>query len=190
MRDEDSIHEGQDRSIVEALERDEPCLRRFIRSRVFDSEDVEDILQEVFFELIEAYRLLKPAEQMTAWLYRVARNRITDLFRKRKTTSLDEAASIGDEDTTLGDLLPSPEAGPDAVFARNLLLDTLEEALEELPEAQRQVFVAHELEGCSFKEMSEETGTSVNTLLSRKRYAVLHLRERLKEIKEEYGNGK
>ncbi len=181
-----SIVAGQDRAIVEALERDEPRLRRFIRSRVFETEDVEDILQDVFFELIEAYRLLKPAEQVTAWLYRVARNRIVDLFRRKRTTSLDESATSGEGDMTLGDLLPSPDAGPDAVFARNLLLEALDDALDELPASQREVFVAHELEGRSFKEMSEETGTSVNTLLSRKRYAVLHLRERLKEIKEQY----
>ena len=179
----------QDRSIVEALERDEPRLRRFIRSRVLDTGDVEDILQDVFFELIEAYRLLKPAEQVSAWLFRVARNRITDLFRRRKALSLDEVAEIGDDDRTLGELLPSPDAGPDAIFARNLLFDTLEEALDELPESQREVFVAHEFEGRSFKELSEKTGTSVSTLLSRKRYAVLHLRERLTEVKEQFGRG-
>ncbi len=176
----------QDRSIAKALERDEPRLRRFIRSRVLDTGDVEDILQDVFFELIEAYRLLKPAEQVTAWLFTVARNRITDLFRKRKTDSLDEVAG-GGEERTLGDLLPSPDAGPDAIFARNLLFDALEEALDELPKSQREVFIAHESEGRSFKELSQETGTSVNTLLSRKRYAVLHLRERLTEIKKQYG---
>ena len=179
----------QDRSIAEAMERDEPRLRRFVRSRVLDTGDVEDILQDVFFELIAAYRLLKPAEQMTAWLFRVARNRITDLFRKRKSASLDEVAESGEEDRTLGDLLPSPDAGPDAVFARNLLFDALEEALEELPAHQREVFLAHESEGRSFKELAEETGVSVNTLLSRKRYAVLHLRERLGEIKEQFGTG-
>ena len=171
---------------MEALERDEPRLRRFISRRVFDTQDVEDILQDVFFELIEAYRLLKPAEQVTAWLYRVARNRITDLFRKKRTMSLDDSAAHGDDDTTFGDLLPSPDAGPDAILARNLLLDSLEVAIDELPENQREVFVAHELEGRSFKELSEETGTSVNTLLSRKRYAVLRLRDRLKEIKKHY----
>ncbi len=172
-----------------ALERDEPRLRRFIRSRVLDTGDVEDILQDVFFELIEAYRLLKPAEQVTAWLFTVARNRITDLFRKRKATSLDEVAESEGEDRTLGDLLPSANAGPDAIFARNVLVDALEDAIEELPEKQREVFIAHEFEGRSFKELSEEMGVSVNTLLSRKRYAVLQLRERLKEIREQYGAG-
>jgi len=179
----------QNQSIADALEREEPRLRRFIRSRVLDKGDVEDVLQDVFYELIEAYRLMKPAEQMTAWLFRVARNRITDLFRKRRTVSLDETFDEDDESISLSDLLPSPDAGPDALFARNLLFDALEAALEELPENQRDVFIAHEFEGRSFKELSEETGISVNTLLSRKRYAVLYLRERLLEIKEEYGTG-
>jgi RNA polymerase sigma factor (sigma-70 family) len=179
----------QNQSIAEALEREEPRLRRFIRSRVLDKGDVEDVLQEVFYELIAAYRLMKPAEQMTAWLFRVARNRITDLFRKRRTVSLDETAEDGDDGRTLIDLLPSPDAGPDAVFARNLLFDALDEALDELPEEQREVFIAHEFEGRSFKEISEETGVSVNTLLSRKRYAVLYLRERLLEIREQYETG-
>ena len=157
----------QDRSIAEAVERHEPRLRRFIRSRGLDSSDVEDVLQDVFFELIEAYRLLKPAEQMTGWLFQVARNRIIDLFRKRKSVSLDTVAE-DDEARTLGDLLPSPDAGPDALFARHVLFEAVEEALEELPANQREVFLAHEFEGRSFKEMSAETGTSVNTLLSRK----------------------
>lgn len=189
MQNPDWTLAEQDRSIAKAMERNEPRLRRFIRSRVLDTGDVEDILQDVFFELIEAYRMLKPAEHVTAWLFTVARNRITDLFRKRKATSLDEVAERGEDDKTLGDLLPSPDAGPDALFARNLLFDALEEALDELPEAQREVFIAHEFEGRSFKELSAETGTSLNTLLSRKRYAVLHLRERLKEIREQYGTG-
>lgn len=189
MQNPDWTLAEQDRSIAKVMERNEPRLRRFIRSRVLDTGDVEDILQDVFFELIEAYRMLKPAEHVTAWLFTVARNRITDLFRKRKATSLDEVAERGEDDKTLGDLLPSPDAGPDALFARNLLFDALEEALDELPEAQREVFIAHEFEGRSFKELSAETGTSLNTLLSRKRYAVLHLRERLKEIREQYGTG-
>jgi len=176
----------QDRSIADVVERNGPMLRRFIRSRGLDLGDVEDVLQDVFYELIEAYRLLKPAEQITGWLFQVARNRITDLFRRRKAVSLEEAAE-DDETRTLGDLLPSPDAGPDALFARNLLFDAVEEALEDLPANQRDVFIAHEFEGRSFKDLSAETGTSVNTLLSRKRYAVLHLRERLQEIRQEYG---
>jgi len=130
---------------------------------------------------------MKPAEQVTAWLYRVARNRITDLFRRRQAVSLNEpAGENADEDSgqTLEDLLPSAEAGPDAMYARNVLLDALEEALEELPTEQREVFLAHEVQGRSFKELAEESGVSVNTLLSRKRYAVLHLRARLLEIQE------
>ena len=172
----------QDRFIAEALERDEPRLRSFIRKRVLDVSDAEDVLQDVFYELISAYRMLKPAEQVTAWLYRVARNRITDLFRRRKTESLNEPA--GDEAETLEDLLPSPDAGPEALYARTVMLEALDEALDELPENQREVFVAHELMGRSFKELAEETGVSVNTLLSRKRYAVLQLRERLRELNE------
>jgi RNA polymerase sigma factor (sigma-70 family) len=177
----------QDRAIAEAIQRDEPKLRSFIRRRVLDAADAEDVLQDVFYELIQAYRMMKPAEQMTAWLYRVARNRIVDLFRRKKTTSLQDSLSREDLDApTLEDLLPSPDAGPDAVYARELLFDAVDEALEELPERQREVFIAHEFEGRSFKEMCEETGVSVNTLLSQKRYAVLHLRERLQEIQKEF----
>jgi RNA polymerase sigma factor (sigma-70 family) len=172
----------QDRFIADALTRDEPRLRSFIRNRVLDTGDAEDILQDVFYELIQTYRLMKPVEQVTAWLYRVARNRITDLFRKQKAVSLNAAT---DEDSaTLEDILPSADAGPDAIYARNVMFDALEEALEELPANQREVFIAHELEGRSFKEISAETGTAVNTLLSRKRYAVLYLRERLQEMQQ------
>jgi RNA polymerase sigma factor (sigma-70 family) len=177
----------QDQFIADALERDEPRLRNFIRRRVLDPGEAEDVLQDVFYELISAYRLMKPVEQVTAWLYRVARNRITDAFRRRKSVSLNESVANEDDATTLEDLLPSPEAGPDAVYARNLLLDAVDEALEELPESQREVFLQHEFLGRSFKEMAEETGESVNTLLSRKRYAVLHLRKRLQEMNEEIG---
>jgi RNA polymerase sigma factor (sigma-70 family) len=176
----------QDQFIAEAMERDEPRLRNFIRKRVLDIEDAEDIFQDVFFELISAYRLMKPAEQVTAWLYRVARNRITDLFRRKKTVSLNEPLMDDDESQTLEDLLPSPDAGPDAIYARNVLIDALEEALEELPESQREVFVAHELMGKSFKDLAEETGKSVNTLLSQKRYAVLHLRRRLEDMNQQF----
>ena len=172
----------QDQFIADAVERDEPRLRSFIRSRVLDSGDAEDVLQDVFYELIQAYRLLKPAEEVTAWLFRVARNRITDIFRRRKADSLSESDAQDEDSLTLEDLLPSPDAGPEAVYARNLLYEALDEALDELPEEQREVFIEHEFEGRSFKELAAETGTSVNTLLSRKRYAVLHLRERLREI--------
>jgi|SRR5712691_2254847 len=177
----------QDRQISEIVAQEKSRLRNFILRRVRDPSDAEDIVQEVFYELVEANRLLMPIEHVTGWLFRVARNRITDLFRKKKPENFSEAA-VEDEDGQLlqiEDLLPSPDAGPEALYVRSLLLDELELALDELPEEQRDVFVAHELEGRSFKEMAAETGVSVNTLLSRKRYAVLHLRERLQSIYEE-----
>ncbi len=178
----------QDQRISEVVTREQSRLRNFIRRRVPDPRDAEDILQEVFYELVEASRLLMPIEHVTGWLFRVARNRITDLFRKKKPESFSDAAVASDEDEPLylEDLLPSADAGPDAVFARNVLLEAIEMALEELPEEQREVFVAHEVEGLSFKEIAAETGVSVNTLLSRKRYAVLHLRERLQNIYDEF----
>lgn len=185
-RQERTIDE-QDEFIVEALRRDEPRLRSFIRRRVQDAGDAEDVLQDVFYELIETYRLMKPVEQVTAWLFRVARNRITDLFRRQKAVSLNDSIGGDEESQVLEDLLPSEDAGPDAVYARNVIFEALDEALDQLPENQRDVFIAHELLGRSFKEISEETGTSVNTLLSRKRYAVLHLRQRLLEIDESFG---
>jgi RNA polymerase sigma factor (sigma-70 family) len=177
----------QDRLITEAVNRDAPRLRSFIRRRVRDISDAEDVLQDVFSELVSMYRVMRPAEEMTAWVFRVARNRITDLFRRKELKSLSEP--VGDEDggLTVEDLLPSPQSGPDAEFARGVLVEALEDALEELPETQREVFVAHELLGKSFKEISDQTGVGLNTLLSRKRYAVLHLRERLKDIHEDYG---
>ena len=177
----------QDRRISETVEREEPRLRSFIRRRVPDPRDAEDILQEVFYELVEANRLLMPIEHVTGWLFRVARNRITDLFRKKRPESFSDTAVPGEDGDRLqlNDLLPSPDAGPEALYARNVLLDELELAVDELPEEQREVFVAHELEGRSFKEMAAETGVSVNTLLSRKRYAVLHLRDRLQSVYDE-----
>jgi RNA polymerase sigma factor (sigma-70 family) len=176
----------QDRLIAAAVERDEPRLRSFIRKRVLDIGDAEDVLQDVFYELTESYRMMKPVEQVTAWLYRVARNRITDLFRRKKAASLSEPVEDEDGARALEELLPSPDAGPDAIYARNVLLEALDEALMELPAEQREVFVAHELLGRTFKEIAEETGIGVNTLLSRKRYAVLHLRERLQELKDDF----
>jgi RNA polymerase sigma factor (sigma-70 family) len=178
----------QDRRISEVVKREQSRLGNFIRRRVPDSRDAEDILQEVFYELVEANRLLMPIEHVTGWLFRVARNRITDLFRKRKPVSFSDAAVANDDEELLQleDLLPSPDAGPDALYARSVLLDELELALDELPDEQREVFVEHEIEGRSFKEMAAETGASVNTLLSRKRYAVLHLRERLQSIYDEF----
>src|SRR6266704_6363602 len=175
--------------ISEVVEREQSRLRNFIRRRVPDPRDAEDILQDVFYKLVEANRLLMPIEHVTGWLFRVARNRIADLFRnKKRPESFGEAAVEGEDGEVLQieDLLPSPDAGPDALYVRNVLLDELELALDELPEDQRDVFVAHELEGRSFKRMAAETGVSVNTLLSRKRYAVLHLRERLQRIYDEF----
>jgi len=178
----------QDRQISEVVAVEGGRLRNFIRRRVADPRDAEDILQEVFYELVEANRLLMPIEHITGWLFRVARNRITDLFRKKKPELFSEADAEGEEGEQLRieDLLPSPEAGPEAVFFRNLLLNELELALEELPAEQREVFVAHEIEGRSFKDLSSESGVNVNTLLARKRYAVLHLRERLQNIHDEF----
>jgi RNA polymerase sigma factor (sigma-70 family) len=183
----------QDQQISEVVEREQSRLRNFIRRRVPDPRDAEDILQDVFYKLVEANRLLMPIEHVTGWLFRVARNRIIDLFRKKKPESFSDTAverNDDDDDELLRfeDLLPSPDAGPEALYARNVLLDELESAVDELPEEQREVFVAHELEGRSFKEIAVETGVSVNTLLSRKRYAVLHLRERLQNIYDELTN--
>jgi RNA polymerase sigma factor (sigma-70 family) len=179
----------QDERIASTVAREQGRLRNFIRRRVANDSDAEDILQEVFYELVVAYRMVKPIEQVSAWLFRVARNRIIDRFRKKTpeaSTSDAIASDEGGEPLLLEDLLPSSEAGPEAVFARGVLMEELEAALDELPEEQREVFVAHEIEGRSFKELAAETGVSVNTLLSRKHYAVLHLRDRLSEIRDEF----
>ena len=179
----------QDQRISEAIDRERSRLRNFIRKRVRDPGDAEDILQDVFYELVEAYRMMKPVEQVTAWLFRVARNRITDLFR-RKNREAQRTGPAGPTDDSeallLGDLLPSPEAGPEAAYARSVLLEELEEAVDELPGEQREVFIAHEVMGYSFKELAAQTGISVNTLLSGKHYAVLHLRQRLQAIYDEF----
>ena len=186
----------QDRQISEIVAEERSRLRNFIRRRVPDPADAEDILQEVFYKLVEANRLLMPIDHVTGWLFRVARNRITDLFRKQKPETFSDIArndssDFGDEDGDVlpfEDLLPSPDAGPEALYVRSVLLDELELALDELPDEQREVFIAHELEGRSFKELSAESGVNINTLLSRKRYAVLHLRERLQSIYDELTN--
>ncbi len=176
-----------DSRISEIVAAEGSRLRAFIRRRVPDTSDVEDILQEVFYRLVEANRLLMPIEHVTGWLFRVARNRITDLFRKTEAESFGDAVEGEDgEMLRLEDLLPSPDAGPEALYIRHVVLEEIEYALAELPEEQRDVFIAHELEGRSFKELSAETGVNVNTLLSRKRYAVLHLRERLQIIYDEF----
>jgi len=178
----------QDRQIAEVIAGEQSRLRNFIRKRVPNEADVEDLLQEVFYELVQAHRLLVPIEFVTGWLFRVARNRITDLFRKKTPEAFTDQATEDEEGELLQieDLLPSPDAGPEALYLRKMLLEELEFALAELPEEQLEVFVAHELEGRSFKELSAETGVNVNTLLSRKRYAVLHLRQRLQSIHDEF----
>jgi RNA polymerase sigma factor (sigma-70 family) len=168
----------QDRRITEAVARERGRLRNFIRARVPDPGDAEDILQEVFYELVEAYRAMQPIDQVTGWLFRVAKNRIIDLFRKKKPEPLD---ALG-----IQDLLPSADAGPEAEYARGVLLDALDEALDELPREQREVFVAHELQGRSFKELAAESTVPMATLITRKHYAVLHLRKRLQQIYEEF----
>ncbi|HZQ21588.1 MAG TPA: RNA polymerase sigma factor [Terriglobales bacterium] len=178
----------QDQRISEVVKREQSRLRNFIRRRVPDPGDAEDVLQDVFFKLVEANRLLMPIDHVGAWLFRVARNRIIDLFRKKQPENFSDAAVMDENDEPLHfeDLLPSADAGPEALYARGVLLDELELAIGELPPEQREVFVAHELEGRSFKEIAAHSGVSVNTLLSRKRYAVLHLRERLQTTYNEF----
>jgi RNA polymerase sigma factor (sigma-70 family) len=197
MTEQDS---EQDRRISEIIAGERSRLRNFIRRRVPDDADAEDIVQEVWYELLEANRLLMPIDHVTGWLFRVARNRITDLFRKKKPETFSDIAQIGNLRNTddgeqvnhllyLEDLLPSPDAGPEALYVRSVLLDELELAIDELPEEQREVFIAHELEGRSFKELAAASGVNINTLLARKRYAVLHLRERLQSIYDEFMSG-
>jgi RNA polymerase sigma factor (sigma-70 family) len=178
----------QDERISKAVDREQSRLRNFIHRRIANPQDAEDILQDVFYELVEAYRMMKPVEQVTAWLFRVARNRIADVFRRKKREALSNGPAINEEGETLPweDLLPSPDAGPHAALARNVLLEELDAALDELPDEQREVFIAHELMGYSFKELAAQTGVSVNTLLSRKHYAVAHLRRRLQAIYDEF----
>lgn len=179
----------QDRQIAEIIAEARPRLLNFIRKRVPNEADAEDLLQEVFFEVIEAHRLMEPVQRWSAWMFRVARNRMVDLFRRKRLEASGSdpvTASSEGERPLLLDLLPSPEAGPAEAYARTVLLDELEEALAELPEEQREVFVAHEIEGYSFKQIATRTGNGVNTLLARKHYAVLHLRRRLQAIYEEF----
>jgi RNA polymerase sigma factor (sigma-70 family) len=181
----------QNRQISEVVHRERVRLRNFVRKRVPDAGDAEDILQDVLYELVQAYRLMQPIEHAGAWLYRVARNRIVDFFRKKRLAALGDALmeSADDEGVlTLEDLLPAPDAGPEAAYARSVLLQELNGALDELPEEQRDVFIAHQIEGRSFKEIADDTGVGLNTLLSRKRYAVLYLRRRLQAIYDEYLN--
>jgi RNA polymerase sigma factor (sigma-70 family) len=180
----------QDQRISDAVDRDYAGLRAFIRRRVADQAEAEDILQDVFYELVEAYRLMKPVEQVTAWLFRVARNRIIDLFRRKKRESGRSQGAPGEEAASLLDeMLPSPDAGPEAAYVRTALAEELDDALDELPKEQRQVFLAHEVMGYSFQEIADQTGVGINTLLSRKRYAVQYLRRRLQAIYDEFGRG-
>jgi RNA polymerase sigma factor (sigma-70 family) len=182
MNDAATMSDSQNASIAEVVEQEGARLGNFIRSRVPNALDAEDILQDVFYELVEANRLLMPIEHVTGWMYRVARNRITDLWRKVKPESLSDPVSRADgEERLLEDLLPSPEDGPDAVYIRKAVLADMKLALRELPEEQRWVFIAHEVEGRSFRELVAETGINLNTLLARKRYAVLFLRKQLAE---------
>jgi RNA polymerase sigma factor (sigma-70 family) len=178
----------QDQRISQVVDRERSRLLNFIRRRVSDPSDAEDILQDVFYELVEANRLLMPIDHVVGWLFRVARNRIIDLFRKKKPVLFSEAGVENEDDDSLQfeDLLPSPDAGPEALYARGVLLAAFELAARELPPEQREVFVAHEIEGLSFKELAARTGVGINTLLSRKRYAVLHLRERLQGIYDDF----
>jgi len=185
----DWIMAEQDERLIETIGREQGRLRNFIRRRVTDEAEAEDILQDVFYELIEAYRLVKPIEQAGAWLFQVARNRIIDRFRKKKPEPLSTGQNPEAEESdslSLEELLPSPDAGPEAAYARSILLEELDAALDELPEEQREVFLAHEFDGISFKELSAETGVSVNTLLSRKHHAVLHLRRHLQSIYDDF----
>jgi RNA polymerase sigma factor (sigma-70 family) len=179
----------RDRRIAEIFAEEGARLRNFIRRRVPNEEDAEDLLQDVFYEVTLASRLAAPVERWGAWMFRVARNRIIDLFRKKKIERLGSepvAVSEEGEELLLEDVLPSRDAGPAAEYARSVLLEEIEEALEELPEEQRTVFIAHEVEGYSFKEIAARTGVSVNTLLSRKHYAVVHLRKRLQTVRDEF----
>jgi RNA polymerase sigma factor (sigma-70 family) len=184
----DQVMTDQDMKIAEVVARERKRLGSFIRRRVPDPGDAEDILQDVFSELVESVRMLRPIEQVGAWLFQVARNRIIDRFRRRSFEPVPVAVDPDSEDglAALDELLPSPQAGPQARYARRLLLEELDAALEELPAEQRDVFIAHELEGSSFRELAAQTGLNVNTLLSRKRYAVLHLRDRLRQIYREF----
>lgn len=182
----DDLMKEQNKRVTEAVTRERGRLKNFIRRRVADPADAEDILQEVFYSFVAAYRLPDPIEQAGAWLFRVARNRIIDRFRKKQSEPLVEASFETDEVPWLETVLPSVETGPEAAYARKVLLEELVAALDELPAQQREVFIAHELEGRSFKTQSAESGVPVNTLLARKRAAVLHLRTRLQTIYDEF----
>lgn len=173
--------------IEEAVKRERKKLLQFIRTRVANEEDARDILQDVFYQLASNHTMVETIENMASWLYRVTRNRIIDWYRKRKTDSMDVMAAYSDEDedgyfSGLATLPTSDDETPDALYERQMVWETMYQALSELPEEQREVFILHELENKSFNEIAEITGAPLNTLLSRKRYAVLHLRERLQGL--------
>ncbi|MEM5367786.1 sigma-70 family RNA polymerase sigma factor [Paraburkholderia azotifigens] len=184
----DTMNDDRDNDITATVVRERSRLVNFIRRRIRDPNDAEDVLQDVFHEFVQAYRLPAPIEQVSAWLFRAARNRIVDRYRKKKEqplTDLSVDEDSADDEYRLDLALPAHDAGPEALYARAVLLKALQEALDELPTNQRDVFVAHELEGRSFKDMAAESGVTVNTLLARKRYAVLHLRARLQAVYDE-----
>jgi RNA polymerase sigma factor (sigma-70 family) len=186
-RRHNGMAQDPDQQIADVVRQEQSRLRHFIRRRVANAQDVEDIVQDVFAELVEANRRLMPIDHVTGWLFRVARNRITDLFRRKQPERFSDALIVSDEGdfSRVEDLLPSREAGPDDVYARHVLIEELQRALAELPDEQRRVFVAHEIEGRTFKEMAAEAGININTLLARKHYAVLHLRARLQRAFDE-----
>jgi RNA polymerase sigma factor (sigma-70 family) len=185
----------QNKQIADAVGRERRRLWAFIRRRVLDDGEAEDILQDVLYELVIAYRQLQPLEEVGAWLFRVARNRITDLFRRKRpipSAELDvgsfaaETSAAAAGPTLLDELLLPADESPDALLARELLLERLEMAVERLPPEQRAVFIAHEIEGVSFNEMVARTGVPLNTLLARKHYAVKHLRRELQGVRDEW----
>jgi RNA polymerase sigma factor (sigma-70 family) len=177
---------SQDRQIAAAVVRERGRLLAFIRRRIDDAAEAEDILQEAFYELVVAERLAQPVEQIGAWLMRVARNRIIDRFRKKRPEELRLAAGDSGEEPVLDELLPAADGTPETAAMRALLLEEIEAALAELPREQREVFIAQELDGLTFRELAERSGVSINTLLSRKRYAVRQLRERLQAVYEDW----
>jgi RNA polymerase sigma factor (sigma-70 family) len=174
---------AQDREIASTVQRERGRLLAFIRRRIADAAEAEDVLQDALYELVRAYRMMQPVEQAGAWLTRVARNRLIDRFRSTRPEALaDQGSARGenDEDGAFEDLLPAEDDGPESAVMRELLLEEIEIGLGELSPEQREVFVAHEIDGLSFRELSARSGVSVNTLLSRKRYAVQHLQQRLR----------
>jgi len=176
----------QDRLIALTVERERPRLLAYIRRRIADATEAEDILQDTLYELVVAYRMMQPVEQAGAWLARVARNRIIDRFRRKAARAPSGAGETAEGAEALADLLPAADADPEADAMRALLLGEIERALAELPREQRAVFIAHELEGVSFRELAARSGESINTLLSRKYYATRFLRERLQAVWDEW----